>query len=169
MSSPKHKKREEKRLKALAKTTARNKEAVLKYLSEYPIVMTACRKADIGRATYYKWLEEDKGFAKSVEGAMLDGKRLVADMAKAQLLQLVANGKITPIIFLLKNYDPDFTDKVRYMHEHKHKHELKFWSDQVSPEQRESIRQAMHNVGLASLIKMDAERNAENDEEIDID
>lgn len=93
-------------MKTLAKKTAENKRVVIEQLSQYPIVMTACKKADIGRATYYKWLEEDKEFVRSVETAMLDGKRLVADMAKAQLLKLVSEGKITPIIFLLKTLTP---------------------------------------------------------------
>jgi ABC-type cobalamin/Fe3+-siderophores transport system ATPase subunit len=154
--SPSTHKRTKKRLETLAKNTVKAKAAVLEQLAQYPVVTNACKRASVGRATYYKWLESDAKFARSVEQATIDGKRFVTDMAKAQLLKLMSNGDKTAIIFLLKNYDPDFTDKVRYLHEHRHKHTLK-----MSKDDREAMKAAIHNVGLSTLMQSD-------DEEIDI-
>lgn len=165
MSSPKHSKREEKRLETLKKTTDKKKAEVLAELAKYPVVTSACKQADVGRATYYKWLEEDKKFVLAVEKATIDGKRFVTDMAKAQLLKLVSAGDKTAIIFLLKNYDPDFTDKVRYLHEHKHKHVLT-----LTKEKRKELEKAFSNVGLATLLKREAGKaNQPEEEEIDIE
>lgn len=145
-------KRTEKRLKTLAKKTVDSKAMVLAELAQYPVVTNACKRASVGRATYYKWIEEDKMFAHAVNSALMDGKRYVADMAKSHLLKLVANGDKTAIIFLLKNYDSDFTDKVRYQYDHRH-------TFQLDKTDKAILRKAIENIGLGALVE---------DEEIDV-
>jgi transcriptional regulator of acetoin/glycerol metabolism len=36
------------------------KNALIEALKEMPIVQIACKKAGVGRATYYRWLQEDQ-------------------------------------------------------------------------------------------------------------
>jgi hypothetical protein len=40
---------------------------------------------------------------------------------------------------------------------------------QIDPELREAQEKAMINIGLGALLKMDAERSTEDDEEIEVD
>ena len=42
----------------------KEKEALIKSLSEMPIIEIACKRAGVGRASYYRWLKEDSEFLK---------------------------------------------------------------------------------------------------------
>ena len=58
------------------------KESLLKSLEQsLGVVTVACKKADIPRSTYYKWLKEDEVFAKEVK----DIENVALDFAESQL------------------------------------------------------------------------------------
>ena len=66
--------------------------------SSLGVVTVACKKADIPRSTYYKWLKEDKDFALAVE----DIENIALDFAESQLHSQIGDGNTSATIFYLK-------------------------------------------------------------------
>jgi|GEM_PF-439916 len=57
------------------------------------IVTTVCQALQIGRATYYRWLEKDPDFALAIEEA----KEATVDWAESKLITKVSAGDISAI------------------------------------------------------------------------
>jgi len=75
------------------------KESLLKALEQsLGVVTVACKKADIPRSTYYKWLKEDEVFAREV----LDIENVALDFAESQLHKQIADNSTAATIFYLK-------------------------------------------------------------------
>jgi hypothetical protein len=75
------------------------KKAILTALEKsLGVVTTACRQVGINRTTYYKYLKEDKEFAKQVK----DIENIALDFAESQLHKQISEGNTTATIFLLK-------------------------------------------------------------------
>jgi predicted transcriptional regulator len=75
------------------------KESLLKSLEQsLGVVTVACKKADIPRSTYYKWLNNDEVFAKQVR----DIENVALDFAESQLHTQIGNGNTSATIFYLK-------------------------------------------------------------------
>tara|TARA_Y100001963_G_scaffold87633_1_gene121127 strand:+ start:183 stop:536 length:354 start_codon:yes stop_codon:yes gene_type:complete len=75
------------------------KKAMLQALEvSLGIVTTACKQAGIPRSTYYKWLNEDKEFAKQVK----DIENIALDFAESQLHNQMNEGNTSATIFYLK-------------------------------------------------------------------
>lgn len=56
-----------------SKVTSRIKQQkalLLEHLEKTPIIQIACEKSGIGRSTYYRWIDQDKKFAKSARQAL---------------------------------------------------------------------------------------------------
>ena len=81
------------------------KEKLLKALEETQgLIYHACKKAgNISRSTYYRYMKEDKEFAKAVE----DIKEAQIDYVEGQLIKNIYSGKETSIIFYLKSKAKD--------------------------------------------------------------
>lgn len=79
------------KLTKIDKRQAKEKAALLEILEDTPVVSVACKKAGIGRATFYRWLEEDARFARDVERAQRRGVQKVNDMAESVLMNKIAN------------------------------------------------------------------------------
>src|SRR3989344_7853579 len=88
---------------------------------------------------------------KSAKDARLATLAARTKVQKAELLeQLIKNiqiGNTTSIIFWLKNHHADYNDRI--IHEHEHEHHL-----ELTKEEKGSIAQALRNIGLASILKM---------------
>lgn len=52
--------------------TDKNKELVIQQLKKTPIVQVSCEKVGIGRATFYRWKQEDQDFATMADEALLE-------------------------------------------------------------------------------------------------
>ena len=79
--------------------TQLQKEAMLSALeSQLGIVSSACGIVGISRQTHYRWLDEDKDYAREVK----DLKNFALDFAESKLLECIKNNKETSIIFYLK-------------------------------------------------------------------
>ena len=75
------------------------KESMLKALEKnLGVVTLSCRKANIPRSTFYKWLKEDQGFAEQVK----EIENVALDFAESELLKQIQNGIPTSTIFYLK-------------------------------------------------------------------
>jgi len=75
------------------------KEILLKALEQsLGVVTVACKKADIPRSTYYKWLSEDEEFSKQVK----DIENVALDFAESQLHNQIQKNNTSATIFYLK-------------------------------------------------------------------
>ena len=75
------------------------KESMLKALEKnLGVVTLSCRKANIPRSTFYKWVNEDKEFAEQVK----EIENVALDFAESELLKQIQNGIPTSTIFYLK-------------------------------------------------------------------
>jgi hypothetical protein len=75
------------------------KEAILEALEKsLGVVTVACKQSDIPRSTYYKWLKEDKEFAKAVR----EIENIALDFGESQLHSQMRDGNTSATIFFLK-------------------------------------------------------------------
>lgn len=91
---------------------ASDKAVLLEQLKKTPIIQIACEKAGVGRATYYRWRNEDMEFTKAANEALNEGALLVNDMAESQLIGSIRDKNMTAIIFWLKNHHPSYANKL---------------------------------------------------------
>ena len=151
----------EKRLLTLAIETEKNMDALLEQLTKNPVIQVACQRVGIGRSTYYEWRETNKVFAKESSDALVEGKKFMNDIAESQLIKAIGEGKMTAIIYWLKNNHKDYADKIRYEHEHNHHFEI----DEAD---QKKIDWALHNIGLAAVLKQNGDKRTVEDWDKDI-
>lgn len=76
-----------------------NKKALLEALEKsLGVVTTACKQADIGRTTFYKYYNDDVEFRQRVD----ELENITLDFAESQLHQQIQKGNTAATIFLLK-------------------------------------------------------------------
>lgn len=79
--------------------TQKLKEATLEALEKsLGVVTTACKKVNVARSTFYKWLTEDKEF----EVAVNDMDNIALDFAESSLHRQILSGIPSSTIFYLK-------------------------------------------------------------------
>lgn len=113
-----------------------NKELLLEQLKRVPIIQLACEKLGIGRATYYRFLE-DPEFAKKAEEAIREGSYLMNDVAEAGLLSAIKNQNLSAIVFWLKYHHPAYTTRVELNGRITHV------EASLTPEEQELVREAL--------------------------
>jgi len=123
--------------------TDKNKEALIEQLKKTPIIQLACEKTGTGRATFYRWKNEDPEFAAKAEEAITEGASLVNDVAESQLMSAIRERNLTAIIFWLKHHHPNYATKVEVTARLKADNEI------LTPEQEALVTRALK---LASLI-----------------
>lgn len=101
-----------KNLTAIEKRQKKNKELLLEQLKKTPILQIACEKLGIGRASVYRWKNEDPEFTKAFDESMTEGRHLINDVAISQLLNAIKNGNMSAITFWLKCFDDNFKNKL---------------------------------------------------------
>ena len=75
------------------------KETLLKALEKsLGVVTIACKKADIPRSTYYKWLKDDEEFRHQFQ----EIENVALDFAESQLHQQIQDNSTAATIFFLK-------------------------------------------------------------------
>ncbi len=97
-----------KKEETIEKRQAEQKEALLGQLRRYPIIQVACEKADVGRATYYRWRDEDPTFALAADKAIIEGEELFNDLAEHQLMALMKDKHWPAIHYWLDKRHPKF-------------------------------------------------------------
>ncbi len=79
--------------------TEQHKKAVLIALEKsLGVVSEACKKAGIGRTTFYEWCRADQEFKKLVD----EIESVALDFAESQLFKNIGAGKEASLIFYLK-------------------------------------------------------------------
>ena len=81
----------------------KDKERILNHLRSVPIIEVACKKANIARATYYRWRNEDQEFSRLSDDALDEGIKLINDMTESQLISLIKDKKFQAVQFWLRH------------------------------------------------------------------
>ena len=84
---------------------------MIEALQEMPIVMFACKKAGVGRTTYYRWRKNEK-FAKEADTAIAEGEALITDMSESQLISLIRDRNFPALQLWLKAHHPKYSNKL---------------------------------------------------------
>jgi len=132
----------EKREKTINLRQAKHKEALLEHLRKMPILQIACERSGIGRATYYRWHNEDENFKKAADEAITEGEALITDMTESQLISLIRDKHFPAVQLWLRQHHPKYTNKVELSGS------LKVEDESLTPDQETLIRQALKLAGL---------------------
>ena len=85
--------------KTIDKNRHLKKDALLTALeNSLGVVTTACKSVEVGRSTFYKWLNEDEAFKKAVD----DIENIALDEVESELFKQIKGGNTTATIFYLK-------------------------------------------------------------------
>ena len=84
------------------------KARVLDSLRELPIVTAACKRAGIGKATFYRWQKEDPAFLRDSREALRFGIEFINDMSETQVVTLIKEKKLPAIALWLKHNHPRY-------------------------------------------------------------
>jgi len=120
----------------------KHKKLVLEKLRKMPIVSVACSQANISRATYYRWISENKDFQKEANEAMRDGELFINDMSETQIITLIKEKSWSAISFWLRNHHPKYADKLKI------EANINNMKEELTPEQKKIVKKALK---LASL------------------
>jgi hypothetical protein len=132
----------EKRENTINLRQAKHKEALLEHLRKMPILQIACERTGIGRATYYRWRNEDEDFKKAVDEAIVEGEALITDMTESQLISLIRDKHFPAVQLWLRQHHPKYTNKVELSGS------LKVDDEPLTSDQEALIRQALKLAGL---------------------
>jgi len=132
----------------------RNKELIIEKLKSLPIIQVACEKVGIGRATYYRWREEDPEFADAANKAIREGQQFINDMAESQLLSAIKDQNMTAIIYWLNHHHPAYATRVEV------DAKLRMENEDLTPEQETTVKNALKLAGLLSTPKSIKKRGA---------
>ncbi len=100
-------------MKTIEKRQEKEKLALLEILKEMPIIQIACKKVGIGRATYYRWQQDDKEFKRKSMDAMDQGIEYINDMSESQVITLIKERNMSAINLWLKNNHKRYGSKGR--------------------------------------------------------
>ena len=117
---------------------------LLEQFKKTPIVEFACKKVDVGRATYYRWRKEDEEFARDAEEALNDGAVLINELAESQLINAIKDRNLTAIIFWLKHHHKAYETRVEV------RAKVENITQQLTPEQQTIVDQALRLAALTN-------------------
>lgn len=120
------------------------KKIVIDQLKQAPIIQIACKKAGVSRATYYRWLGEDKKFKQEANTAMLEGEDFITDMSESQLISLIKDRNFSAIQLWLRQHHPKYGNKLEFIGH------LKVENEPLTPEQQELIKEALQLAGMGN-------------------
>lgn len=118
-----------KKRKTIKMRQVKEKVILLEQLKKYPIQLLACEKAGVGKATYYRWRNEDAKFAKAVEEAMAEGDEFINDLSEHQLLSLIKEKFWPAVHYRLEKRHPKYNKtkieidspiEVEFLHKQNH-------------------------------------------------
>lgn len=121
---------------------AKEKQVLIDQLKKTPIIQIACEKSGVGRATYYRWCQEDNEFKEETQKALEEGKTLINDMAESQLISSVKDKNFQAIAYWLKHNHPNYGNRLELSGK------ISTQSENLTPEQEELVKLALQNAGL---------------------
>ena len=137
------------------KDNKKTKELLIQQLKYMPIIQVACKKAGIGRATFYRWKTSNKKFAKEADAAIAEGEALITDMSESQLISLIRDRNFQALQLWLRHHHPKYTNKVEVTAHFKEQEE------KLNPKQKAIVKKALRLASLFKPIKKLSEEKCE--------
>lgn len=135
----------------------KEKNELIEYLKKTPIIQVACQKIGIARATYYRWIKDDKTFRELAEEAIHEGVMLVNDMAESQLLVAIRDKNLTAIFYWLNHRHTAYKSRLELSGEVKAK------NDELTPEQEGAIKRALELIANSNTDSINSLPSNNND------
>ncbi len=120
------------------------KNLLVEQLKKTPIIQVACEKTGIARASFYRWKQQDKEFAKAADAAIAEGEMLITDLSELQLINLIRDKNFPAINLWLKAHHEKYGNKVEISGQ------LTTSDEELTPEQTAIVKEAFR---LASFGK----------------
>lgn len=130
------------------------KDLLIEILKKTPLIQAACQKAEISRSTFYRWMATDEDFSIKVKMAMSEGRKIINDYAKSQVISKIKEGNLTACFYWLNHNDKRFMNKI----EIGGKIET---IKRLSPDQEEKIERAIKYLLPTEVLKMNEKQNHE--------
>lgn len=121
----------------------KTKELLIEQLKKTPIIQISCEKIGIARASFYRWKNKDKEFAKAAEEAILEGETLITEMSESQLISMIRNGNFQAVQLWLRHHHPKYNQRIEISGN------INQPQEELNPEQEAVVREALR---LASLL-----------------
>jgi hypothetical protein len=121
------------------KKTEENKALLIEQIKKTPIIQIACEKSGIGRATFYRWMKEEEGFADAVQEAIREGKQLVNDLAESQLIAAIREKNMAAISFWLRHHHAQYSQKIELTGN------LNLKQEALTPEEEALVRKVLES------------------------
>jgi AcrR family transcriptional regulator len=122
--------------------TDKSKQLLIEQLRKTPIILVACEKMGVSRATFYRWYKEDEKFKELAQEALGDGKNLINDMAESQLISSIKDKNFQAIAYWLKHNHPNYSNRLELSGK------ISTQNEKLTPEQEEIVKIALQNAGL---------------------
>lgn len=88
--------------------TEKQKEKLLEELARNPIVVWACKRTGISRATYYRLMSEDTQFHRKAKDSIEKGVHFVNDLAEATVISLIKDRDFPATKYWLSHRHPAY-------------------------------------------------------------
>lgn len=135
---------ENKKNKTIELRKNKHKKLVLEKLRKMPIVSVVCNQTGISRATYYRWISEDKDFQKNANEAMQDGELFINDMSESQVISLIKDKNWPSIQFWLRHHHPKYANKLKV------EANINNTDEELTSEQKKIVKRALELASLGS-------------------
>ncbi|HEY4507740.1 MAG TPA: hypothetical protein VJJ47_02605 [Candidatus Paceibacterota bacterium] len=87
------------------------REKLVEALRENPLVLHACKRCGVSRATYYRWAASNARFRKQAEAAQRVGRSRFCDLAESAIMSAVGRGDVAAAKFVLTHNHPKYQPK----------------------------------------------------------
>lgn len=124
----------------------KSKKQILEQLRKMPLIQVACEKSGVARASFYRWRQKDKEFAKEVDTAITEGEAMITDMSEAQLITLIRDKNFQAVQLWLKSHHPKYGNKLEVTGD------INVKEKPLTPEQQQLVEKS---VALAGIILSD--------------
>jgi len=129
-------------MNTIDKRQTKDKLLLIGQFKKTPIIQIACEKVGVGRATFYRWCQDDKTFMEDAHKALDEGKALINDMAESQLISSIKDNNFQAIAYWLKHNHPGYGNKLELSGK------ISTQNENLTLEQEELVKQALLNAGL---------------------
>lgn len=104
-------------------------------LENCPIIFAVCKKLKINRATYYRWLKEDKVFSSVCDISLCQGRENINDLAESKLISKINDSDMKAVTFWLEVNSP------RYAHSRNNKNEFNYNEKEILDQNRKLLKE----------------------------
>ena len=87
------------------------KKKFIEELEKCPVVIAACQKCGISKASVYRWADEDAEFDEQMQNALQRGRISVNDYARSALVSCIKDKNLSAIRYWLSHNDDWFRPK----------------------------------------------------------